>query len=152
MDFGVSNILLEESKSKNKTALNGIVRAKASLIRMKISGILNSNVRSQYDVIDNVLDEANKGISSLKKDRETLEYLSRVSSEYEFDDNFLELIRVIGTRDEELFFRFCKVFESTMYIKRGLRFEPQVPEDVTEDRDKVIDDKMRLIRELNTKA
>ena len=68
MDFGVSNILLEESKSKNKTALNGIVRAKASLIRMKISGILNSNVRSQYDVIDNVLDEANKGISSLKKD------------------------------------------------------------------------------------
>ena len=56
MDFGVSNILLEESKSKNKTALNGIVRAKASLIRMKISGILNSNVRSQYDVIDNVLD------------------------------------------------------------------------------------------------
>ena len=39
-----------------------------------------------------------------------------------------------------------------MYIKRGLRFVPQVPEDVTEDRDKVIDDKMRLIRELNTKA
>ncbi len=152
MDFGVSNILLEESKSKNKTALNGIVRAKASLIRMKISGILNSNVRSQYDVIDKVIHEANKGISSLKKDRETLEYLSRVSSEYEFDDNFLELIRVIGTKDEKIFFRFCKVFESTMYIKRGLRFVPQVPEDVTEDRDKVIDDKMRLIRELNTKA
>lgn len=152
MDFGVSNILLEESKSKNRVALNSIVRAKGTLVRMKISGILNSNVRSQYDVIDRVIGEANKGISSLKKDKNTLEYLSRVSSEYEFDDNFLELIKVIGTKDEEIFFRFCKVFESTMYIKRGLRFAPRVPEDVSEEKDKVIDDKMRLIRELNTKA
>lgn len=152
MDFGVSNILLEESKTKNKTALNGISRAKASLIRMKISGIINSNIRSQYDVIDKVIGQANKSISSLKKDKETLEYLTRVSSEYEFDDNFLELIKVIGTKDEELFLRFCKVFESTIYIKRGLRFVPQVPEDVTEDRDKVIDDKMRLMRELSGKA
>lgn len=152
MDFGVSNILLEESKKKNKTALNGISRAKASLIRMKISGIINSNIRSQYDVIDKVISQANKSISSLKKDKETLEYLTRVSSEYEFDDNFLELIKVIGTKDEELFLRFCKVFESTIYIKRGLRFVPQVPEDVTEDRDKVIDDKMRLMRELSGKA
>ncbi len=152
MDYGVSNILLEEAKTKNRKALNGINRAKLSLIRMKISGVFNSNYRDQYDVIDRVIGEANKDVKVLKRDKETLEYLSKVSLEHEFDDNYLDLIKVIGVKDEEVFVRFCKVFESTMFINRGLRYVSKVPEDVTEQRDKIIDDKMKLVRELNFKA
>lgn len=152
MDYGVSSMLLEESKKKNKMALNGIIKAKASLTRMKISGVFNSNYRSQYDVIDRVIKEANKDIVSLKKDKKTLEYLSSIIFEHEFDDNFIDLVNVIGTKDEEMFARFCRVFESTLYINRGLRYVPSVPEDVSEQRDKIIDDKMRLVHELNFKA
>lgn len=152
MDYGVSNILLEEAKKKNKSALNSILRSRVALKRMKVFGIFNSNFRSQYDVIENVLEEANRSIKALKRDKSTLDYLSRISFDYEFDDNYLELINVIGVKDEEMLIRFCKMFESTLFIRRGIRYVPKVPKDVSEERDKIIDDKMRLVRELSSKA
>lgn len=152
MDYGVSNILLEEAKKKNKSALNNILRSRVALKRMKVSGIFNSNFRSQYDVIENVLEEANRSIKALKRDKSTLDYLSRISFDYEFDDNYLELINVIGVKDEEMLIRFCKMFESTLFIRRGIRYVPKVPKDVSEERDKIINDKMRLVRELSSKA
>ena len=152
MDYGVSSILLEDAKNKNRNALNSILKAKTSLTLMKVSGILNTNYRSQIDVITKVLSEANKDIEVLRKDRKTLEYLTKVSSEYMFDDNFLELVKTIGTKDEEIFIRFCKIFESTLFIKRGIRYVPSVPDDISEKRDKIIDDKMKLIRTISSKA
>lgn len=152
MDYGISAILLEESKKKNKMATDGINKAKLSLLKLRVFSLFNSNVRMQKDVIKRVVDEANRSLKTLKLDRENLDYLGSVLSSYDFDDNFIDLITTIGIKDEELFKRFCKLFESTLFIRRGIRYMPNVPEDACENADKLIDDKMKLIRELNGKA
>ena len=48
---------------------------------------------------------------------------------------------------------FNKRYESTFYISRGIRYvNPEASNDVSEKMDKMIDDKMKLIRSVNTRA
>lgn len=72
---------------------------------------------------------------------------------YIFDENFLSLIESIGIKDSEIESNFNKRYESTFYISRGIRYvNPEASNDVSEKMDKMIDDKMKLIRSVNTRA
>lgn len=159
MDFGVSSIILESAKNKNRSALKTMYKAKRELVKLKFSSVFRSNFRMQRDVLLTLDSLATKNLKELKKDRTNLEYLSdliasdSLKGDYIFDENFLSLIESIGIKDSEIESNFNKRYESTFYISRGIRYvNPEASNDVSEKMDKMIDDKMKLIRSMNIRA
>ena len=159
MDFGVSSIILESAKNKNRSALKTMYKAKRELAKFKFSSVFRSNFRMQRDVLLTLDSLATKNLKELKKDRTNLDYLGNLidsdslRGDYIFDESFLSLIESIGIKDSEIEFTFNKRYESTFYISRGIRYvNPEASNDVSEKMDKMIDDKMKLIRSMNTRA
>ena len=159
MDFGVSSIILESAKNKNRSALKTMYKAKRELAKLRFSSVFRSNFRMQRDVLLTLDSLATKNLKELKKDRTNLEYLSdlidsdSLKGDYIFDENFLSLIESIGIKDSEIESTFNKRYESTFYISRGIRYvNPEASNDVSEKMDKMIDDKMKLIRSMNIRA
>lgn len=159
MDFGVSSIMLEDSKRKNRSALKTMYKAKRELLKLKLSSAFSSNVRMQRDVLLTLDILASKNLKELRKDKVNLDYLGNlidsgsIRGDYIFDEDFLSLIECIGKKDSEIESNFNKKYESTFYIKRGIRYvNPDSYMEVSEKMDKMIDSKMELIRTVNSKA
>lgn len=47
MDFGISSIMLESAKGKNRSALKTMYKAKRDLVRLRFSSAFSSNLRMQ---------------------------------------------------------------------------------------------------------
>lgn len=159
MDFGISSIMLESAKGKNRSALKTMYKAKRDLVRLRFSSAFSSNLRMQKDVLLSLYALATKNLKELRKDKANLSYLGdlivsdSIRGDYIFDENFLSLIESIGTKDSEIESNFNKRYESTFYISRGIRYvNPEVRDDVSEKMDKMIDAKMELIRSVNNRA
>lgn len=159
MDFGISSIMLESAKEKNRSALITMYKAKRDLVRLRFSSAFSSNLRMQKDVLLSLYALATKNLKELKKDKANLNYLGdlivsdSIRGDYIFDENFLSLIESIGTKDSEIESNFNKRYESTFYISRGIRYvNPEARDDVSEKMDKMIDAKMELIRSVNNRA
>lgn len=159
MDFGISSIMLESAKEKNRSALKTMYKAKRDLVRLRFSSAFSSNLRMQKDVLLSLYALATKNLKELKKDKANLNYLGdlvvsdSIRGDYIFDENFLSLIESIGTKDSEIESNFNKRYESTFYISRGIRYvNPEARDDVSEKMDKMIDAKMELIRSVNNRA
>ena len=159
MDFGVSSIILESAKGKNRSALKTMYNAKRDLARLRFSSAFSSNLRMQRDVLLTLDALATKNLRELRKDRANLNYLGELIDsgslrcDYIFDENFLSLIESIGIKDSEIETNFNKKYESTFYISRGIRYvNPEAKDDVSEKMDKMIDAKMELIRCVNNKV
>lgn len=159
MDFGVSSIMLEDSKRKNRSALKTMYKAKRELLKLKLSSAFSSNVRMQRDVLLTLDILASKNLKELRKDKVNLDYLGNlidsgsIRGDYIFDEDFLSLIECIGKKDSEIESSFNKKYESTFFIKRGIRYiNPDSYIEVSEKMDKMIDSKMELIRTVNSKA
>lgn len=159
MDFGISSIMLESAKEKNRSALKTMYKAKRDLVRLRFSSAFSSNLRMQKDVLLSLYALATKNLKELKKDKANLNYLGdlvvsdSIRGDYIFDENFLSLIESIGTKDSEIESNFNKRYESTFYISRGIRYvNPEARDDVSEKMDKMIDAKMELIRRVNNRA
>lgn len=159
MDFGISSIMLESAKEKNRSALKTMYKAKRDLVRLRFSSAFSSNLRMQKDVLLSLYALATKNLKELKKDKANLNYLGdlvvsdSIRGDYIFDENFLSLIESIGTKDSEIESNFNKRYESTFYISRGIRYvNPEARDDVSEKMDKMIDAKMELIRSINNRA
>lgn len=159
MDFGISSIMLESAKEKNRSALKTMYKAKRDLVRLRFSSAFSSNLRMQKDVLLSLYALATKNLKELKKDKANLNYLGdlvvsdSIRGDYIFDENFLSLIESIGTKDSEIESNFNKRYESTFYISRGIRYvNPEARDDVSEKMDKMIDAKMKLIRSINNRA
>lgn len=159
MDFGISSIMLESAKGKNRSALKTMYKAKRDLVRLRFSSAFSSNLRMQKDVLLSLYALATKNLKELKKDKANLNYLGdlvvsdSIRGDYIFDENFLSLIESIGTKDSEIESNFNKRYESTFYISRGIRYvNPEARDDVSEKMDKMIDAKMELIRRVNNRA
>ena len=78
MDFGVSSIILESSKNKNRSALKTMYKAKRELAKLKFSSVFRSNFRMQRDVLLTLDSLATKNLKELKKDRTNLYYLGNL--------------------------------------------------------------------------
>lgn len=159
MDFGISSIMLESAKGKNRSALKTMYKAKRDLVRLRFSSAFSSNLRMQKDVLLSLYALATKNLKELRKDKANLSYLGdlivldSIRGDYIFDENFLSLIESIGTKDSEIESNFNKRYESTFYISRGIRYvNPEARDDVSEKMDKMIDAKMELIRSVNNRA
>lgn len=159
MDFGISSIMLESAKGKNRSALKTMYKAKRDLVRLRFSSAFSSNLRMQKDVLLSLYALATKNLKELRKDKANLSYLGdlivsdSIRGDYIFDENFLSLIESIGTKDSEIESNFNKRYESTFYISRGIRYvNPEARDDVSEKMDKMIDAKMKLIRSVNNRA
>lgn len=159
MDFGISSIMLESAKGKNRSALKTMYKAKRDLVRLRFSSAFSSNLRMQKDVLLSLYALATKNLKELRKDKANLDYLGdlivsdSIRGDYIFDENFLSLIESIGTKDSEIESNFNKRYESTFYISRGIRYvNPEARDDVSEKMDKMIDAKMELIRSVNNRA
>ena len=159
MDFGISSIMLESAKGKNRSALKTMYKAKRDLVRLRFSSAFSSNLRMQKDVLLSLYVLATKNLKELRKDKANLDYLGdlvvsdSIRGDYIFDENFLSLIESIGTKDSEIESNFNKRYESTFYISRGIRYvNPEDRDDVSEKMDKMIDAKMELIRSVNNRA
>lgn len=159
MDFGISSIMLESAKGKNRSALKTMYKAKRDLVRLRFSSAFSSNLRMQKDVLLSLYALATKNLKELRKDKANLNYLGdlivsdSIRGDYIFDENFLSLIESIGTKDSEIESNFNKRYESTFYISRGIRYvNPEARDDVSEKMDKMIDAKMELIRSVNNRA
>lgn len=159
MDFGISSIMLESAKGKNRSALKTMYKAKRNLVRLRFSSAFSSNLRMQKDVLLSLYALATKNLKELRKDKANLDYLGdlivsdSIRGDYIFDENFLSLIESIGTKDSEIESNFNKRYESTFYISRGIRYvNPEARDDVSEKMDKMIDAKMELIRSVNNRA
>lgn len=159
MDFGISSIMLESAKGKNRSALKTMYKAKRDLVRLRFSSAFSSNLRMQRDVLLTLDALATKNLKKLRKDKANLNYLGdlvvsdSIRGDYIFDENFLSLIESIGTKDSEIESNFNKRYESTFYISRGIRYvNPEARDDVSEKMDKMIDAKMELIRSVNNRA
>ncbi len=159
MDFGVSSIMLESAKGKNRSALKTMYKAKRDLVRLRFSSAFSSNLRMQRDVLLTLDALATKNLKELRKDRANLNYLGdlvasdSIRGDYIFDEDFLSLIESIGTKDSDIESNFNKRYESTFYISRGIRYvNPEARDDVSEKMDKMIDAKMELIRSVNNRA
>lgn len=159
MDFGISSIMLESAKEKNRSALKTMYKAKRDLVRLRFSSAFSSNLRMQKDVLLSLYALATKNLKELRKDKANLSYLGdlivsdSIRGDYIFDENFLSLIESIGTKDSEIESNFNKRYESTFYISRGIRYvNPEARDDVSEKMDKMIDAKMELIRSVNNRA
>lgn len=159
MDFGVSSIILESAKGKNRSALKTMYNAKRDLARLRFSSAFSSNLRMQRDVLLTLDALATKNLRELRKDRANLNYLGELidsgslRGDYIFDENFLSLIESIGIKDSEIETNFNKKYESTFYISRGIRYvNPEAKDDVSEKMDKMIDAKMELIKSVNNKV
>lgn len=159
MDFGISSIMLESAKGKNRSALKTMYKAKRDLVRLRFSPAFSSNLRMQKDVLLSLYALATKNLKELRKDKANLSYLGdlivsdSIRGDYIFDENFLSLIESIGTKDSEIESNFNKRYESTFYISRGIRYvNPEARDDVSEKMDKMIDAKMELIRSVNNRA
>lgn len=159
MDFGISSIMLESAKGKNKSALKTMYKAKRDLVRLRFSSAFSSNLRMQRDVLLSLYALATKNLKELRKDKANLNYLGdlvvsdSIRGDYIFDENFLSLVESIGTKDSEIESNFNKRYESTFYISRGIRYvNPEARDDVSEKMDKMIDAKMELIRSVNNRA
>lgn len=159
MDFGISSIMLESAKCKNRSALKTMYKAKRDLVRLRFSSAFSSNLRMQKDVLLSLYALATKNLKELRKDKANLSYLGdliasdSIRGDYIFDENFLSLIESIGTKDSEIESNFNKRYESTFYISRGIRYvNPEARDDVSEKIDKIIDTKMELIRSVNNRA
>lgn len=159
MDFGISSIMLESAKEKNRSALKTMYKAKRDLVRLRFSSAFSSNLRMQKDVLLSLYALATKNLKELRKDKANLNYLGdlvvsdSIRGDYIFDENFLSLIESIGTKDSEIESNFNKRYESTFYISRGIRYvNPEARDDVSEKMDKMIDAKMELIRSINNRA
>ena len=159
MDFGISSIMLESAKGKNRSALKTMYKAKRDLVRLRFSSAFSSNLRMQKDVLLSLYALATKNLKELRKDKANLSYLGdlivsdSIRGDYIFDENFLALIESIGTKDSEIESNFNKRYESTFYISRGIRYvNPEARDDVSEKMDKMIDAKMELIRSVNNRA
>lgn len=158
MDFGISSIMIESAKGKNRSALKTMYRAKRDLAKFKLSSVFNSNFRMQRDVLLTLDSLATKNLKELRKDRANLNYLESVVAsdtirgDYIFDESFLSLIESIGRKDSEIESSFNKRYESTFYISRGIRYVNPEAYDIDEKMDKMIDAKMELIRSVNNKA
>lgn len=159
MDFGISSIMLESAKGKNRSALKTMYKAKRNLVRLRFSSAFSSNLRMQKDVLLSLYALATKNLKELRKDKANLSYLGdlivsdSIRGDYIFDENFLSLIESIGTKDSEIESNFNKRYESTFYISRGIRYvNPEARDDVSEKMDKMIDAKMELIRSVNNRA
>lgn len=159
MDFGISSIMLESAKGKNRSALKTMYKAKRDLVRLRFSSAFSSNLRMQKDVLLSLYVLATKNLKELRKDKANLNYLGdlvvsdSIRGDYIFDENFLSLIESIGTKDSEIESNFNKRYESTFYISRGIRYvNPEARDDVSEKMDKMIDAKMELIRSVNNRA
>lgn len=159
MDFGISSIMLESAKGKNRSALKTMYKAKRDLVRLRFSSAFSSNLRMQRDVLLTLDALATKNLKELRKDKANLSYLGdlvvsdSIRGDYIFDEDFLSLIESIGTKDSEIESNFNKRYESTFYISRGIRYvNPEARDDVSEKMDKMIDAKMELIRSVNNRA
>lgn len=159
MDFGISSIMLESAKGKNRSALKTMYKAKRDLVRLRFSSAFSSNLRMQRDVLLSLYALATKNLKELRKDKANLNYLGdlvvsdSIRGDYIFDENFLSLVESIGTKDSEIESNFNKRYESTFYISRGIRYvNPEARDDVSEKMDKMIDAKMELIRSVNNRA
>ena len=159
MDFGISSIMLESAKGKNRSALKTMYKAKRDLVRLRFSSAFSSNLRMQRDVLLTLDALATKNLKELRKDKANLNYLGdlvvsdSIRGDYIFDENFLSLIESIGTKDSEIESNFNKRYESIFYISRGIRYvNPEARDDVSEKMDKMIDAKMELIRSVNNRA
>ncbi len=159
MDFGISSIMLESAKGKNRSALKTMYKAKRDLVRLRFSSAFSSNLRMQKDVLLSLYALATKNLKELRKDKANLDYLGdlvvsdSIRGDYIFDEDFLSLIESIGTKDSEIESNFNKRYESTFYISRGIRYvNPEARDDVSEKMDKMIDAKMELIRSVNNRA
>lgn len=159
MDFGISSIMLESAKGKNRSALKTMYKAKRDLVRLRFSSAFSSNLRMQKDVLLSLYALATKNLKELRKDKANLNYLGdlvvsdSIRGDYIFDEDFLSLIESIGTKDSEIESNFNKRYESTFYISRGIRYvNPEARDDVSEKMDKMIDAKMELIRSVNNRA
>ena len=159
MDFGISSIMLESAKGKNRSALKTMYKAKRDLVRLRFSSAFSSNLRMQKDVLLSLYVLATKNLKELRKDKANLDYLGdlvvsdSIRGDYIFDENFLSLIESIGTKDSEIESNFNKRYESTFYISRGIRYvNPEARDDVSEKMDKMIDAKMELITSVNNRA
>lgn len=159
MDFGISSIMLESAKGKNRSALKTMYKAKRDLVRLRFSSAFSSNLRMQKDVLLSLYALATKNLKELRKDKANLNYLGdlvvsdSIRGDYIFDENFLSLIESIGAKDSEIESNFNKRYESTFYISRGIRYvNPEARDDVSEKMDKMIDAKMELIRSVNNRA
>ncbi len=159
MDFGISSIMLESAKGKNRSALKTMYKAKRDLVRLRFSSAFSFNLRMQKDVLLSLYALATKNLKELRKDKANLSYLGdlivsdSIRGDYIFDENFLSLIESIGTKDSEIESNFNKRYESTFYISRGIRYvNPEARDDVSEKMDKMIDAKMELIRSVNNRA
>ena len=75
MDFGVSSIILESAKNKNRSALKTMYKAKRELAKLRFSSVFRSNFRTQRDVLLTLDSLATKNLKELKKDRTNLDYL-----------------------------------------------------------------------------
>lgn len=108
MDFGVSSIILESAKNKNRSALKTMYKAKRELAKLRFSSVFRSNFRMQRDVLLTLDSLVAKNLKELKKDRTNLEYLSdlidsdSLKGDYIFDENYLSLIESIGIKDSEI--------------------------------------------------
>ena len=98
MDFGVSSIILESAKNKNRSALKTMYKAKRELAKLRFSSVFRSNFRMQRDVLLTLDSLVAKNLKELKKDRTNLEYLSdlidsdSLKGDYIFDENKYELV------------------------------------------------------------
>ena len=119
MDFGISSIMLESAKGKNRSALKTMYKAKRDLVRLRFSSAFSSNLRMQKDVLLSLYVLATKNLKELRKDKANLDYLGdlvvsdSIRGDYIFDENFLSLIESIGTKDSEIESNFNKRYESS---------------------------------------